>query len=303
MLKKCLGVGNRFELDEVMFQIKDNKGEDYNVIYVDSKKPYKEEPLNTLINIKTTGTNGGVQYLHVWIEEKTYEKDLNKISNLYNRIKYVYKTEIIEIISFQYMVKTTDDTFGRIYEDLVELPKQNSNNVDTRVNITLRKTNSTNIVTYTLHTWLQSKVSEENARRLVNGVNMKNHIKKFLGTSDYSIDNVVYVNNKPDSHEYYGIFIDSVEHTPLSKKSEIIDNKNFDDLTDEELLNLKDRIDEVLFKREHGLTDEEYSFYLENEDIVKLEDVKTLYLIYKVDKFKIRKLRIKKILTEKKVVY
>ena len=55
---------------------------------------------------------------------------------------------------------------------------------------------------------------------------------------------------------------------------------------------------EIIFKKENNFTDDEYEFYLENEEFVKQEEVKTMFELYKKDKFKFKKMKIKEKIKE-----
>ena len=95
-----------------------------------------------------------------------------------------------------------------------------------------------------------------------------------------------------------GVFIGGSNGITYNPRQHEEDYSDLTKMTDVELMNLKERIDEILFKRENNLTDDEYTYYLENENTIDVKDIKMYYK----DRFIVKKNNIRKILKEKGMV-
>ena len=88
-----------------------------------------------------------------------------------------------------------------------------------------------------------------------------------------------------------GLTIDNISKPKVNLK-----DINLKEYSDNELVNLKRRMVEEFFKREHKLSEDEYKFYLANiEEIpANSEDIKKAFEESKGDKFKFKKQKIRK---------
>ena len=213
--------------------------------------------------------------------------------------------------------RTNDNKYYYLSNDMIKTvvtnePIKNDTNIinnenhnipkDTRVVLTVKRENKT----YLIHYWLDGKKQYDEVTTILNSNELK---YKFIGLYGedftYFINSLSFEGKKPLNENFKILYTDSTITSPkgistTTPNHKVVESKDIDlnKMTDLELSNLKDRIDEILFKREHNFSDDEYEFYLENEDIIEVEKVKSFMSEYKNDKFKIRKNRIRVKLTE-----
>ena len=288
-IEKIFGKNIKFEINEVVFQNKNNNTEYYNTIIQDTYKNVTNINNSTRVYLSIISKKGDTILAYMWLPNQLTLEDVKEkhINTIKNKVGVYYDTENFNIINTTQSHKLLMYYYNVLYTENIKNPC-----LDTKIYLELRRKEINGITSvFNLHVWLQSKISEEVAKSTMSSYNMEKQFNSYFGSIDYNVIRIEYLDNRKETEEYFDIFIDSTVKKEIT--SNLPNQKQLEDLTDLELINMKDRIDEILFKRENKLSDDEYSFFIENEDIVSLENVKELYNIYKNDKFKLKKIRIK----------
>lgn len=274
--------------------------------------------LDTKISYKVIDNKNVSHYFQLWTCGKMSQENINNLENytalrdrVMNKVDGGIKCDVEEVI---FQKKPIITEYGEIYKGraLGSLKVEKELNTKVSMRITLNNYGNDTLVSMT-HMWLPGKFSKSEVIVQLNSMYFKNKLKNYLGTEDSEIVEVLYTIDKPIKTDFYDIIIDSkmtIKQTMsllpkiIDKTSEVfswdIDKKPkaekfiLSDMDNVELLNLKDRIEEILFKREHNFSDDEYEFYLENETLFKPTEIKEIYAEYLNDKFKIRKMKIRK---------
>lgn len=112
-----------------------------------------------------------------------------------------------------------------------------------------------------------------------------NFAVEFKEKDDSVKDNVVIIQSEKDF---------SLPTLRIVPKHEKVNFKKIrlKEHSDDEILELKNRIEIEMFKRQYELTDEEFNFYMDNQDI-NFNDIKTTYTLYQGDPYKLRKEKIR----------
>ena len=164
-------------------------------------------------------------------------------------------------------------------------------------------------VIYQMYVWLNGNIN--NAGKYID--NHVDEIKESLKDTMYvhSIEHnyTTYTNTKPENEHYGDIILDKEikisTEKKLKTKKEIkpvkdiakIDLPNIDE---KDLITLKQRIVNELFKREHKLSDDVFNFYLVNKDEITPEEAKKICEEHgSVDMFLLKKREIRKKVKEK----
>lgn len=203
-----------------------------------------------------------------------------------------------------YQYKTPGNRYFYLSNDMIKKVvdnKSSNGNLDTKIELTIKCDNKS----YQTHLWLKGKINLNEVDSILNSNEIKYMIiGKYDQNYTTKILNIVHTITKPINEYYKTIYTDStIVDLINSTKTSINDNKiDLDRMTIDQLINLQDRIDEILFKRKHNLSDDEYEFYLENENMIEAKDVKSFMLEYKNDKFKMKKNKIRLTLKEKQVI-
>ena len=251
-----------------------------------------KQDLDTKISISVKKDTGVSHKAHIWFCGTMSQEEINKIDNsvyykeMINKFFGHNTYEISEVVFST--DKKSDEDYNTIIVDDSIVPDEN---VDTKALIKVKRVDfDTNYIIKKIHIWFPGKKTKKEIEDTIFSYDIKNRIHNFFGSTDYELEDIEYgqIVNKED---YYNTFID--EHITLKRQDIKKGSVDLEDMDITQLLNLKDRIEEIIFKKENNFTDEEYGFYLENEEMIKPEDVKAMFEIYKKDKFKFKKMKIK----------
>ena len=265
----------------------------------------------------TTPIEGKTKFFIKTEKEFELEFGLNWISNLDKKWLPSYddlfglELKIDELdINNQYRIPNYRYVF--LSDDMIKIVKTDkienmSGSFKTKVE--LKTVNSFGGNQAYFYIWFLGRLGNDEITKKLNSDYIKKDFKTLSGSVDvtWKIIQTKWTVEIPTYDLFDKLYIDSsISHSDTDKqnlKLPIIPNKKTTDvdiklLTDDELLNLRDRIDELLFKRQYKLSDDEYTYYLENETLIKPEEVK----IYFSDKFKLKKMNIRRILKEKGMV-
>lgn len=136
---------------------------------------------------------------------------------------------------------------------------------------------------YKMSVWTQKTVSDTSSFLKEN----EDNIKKSIGEDGEKIRSIsfrsaIYTNTLNVNVEKFDEFIIESEFKPglnttnttNTVKKENNKSTNIKDIDTDKLIRLKGKIEVELFKRENDLSDDFYKFYLENKDLMSLEDIK-----------------------------
>lgn len=196
----------------------------------------------------------------------------------------------------QHYTPTKNTVF--LSNDMIKHVNENELVYDTKVDLMVK----CNEKSHYSHLWLYNRVDRDEVERLLNSSELKYSMMSKYGIGyEFKICKVVYELNRPKNEHYKMFYTDSsITLTEQPKKNKNgISLSELSNLSDTELENIKDIIDELLFKRKYEFTDDEYEFYLENDNMIKPENVKSFLIKNKEDKFKMKKNKIRMILNEK----
>lgn len=157
--------------------------------------------------------------------------------------------------------------------------------------------------------WFAGSIYENEIRHRLKDLKINTEEKYFI--TSIEVKNILFTSKSKDVKYEELILVKEVDVAPKTKvvtkdveKIVVPDVLNVDlcHYDDEELDGLLDRISEEFFKREHELSDDEYSFYLENKKIIRLEDVKKTFQEIKGDAYKFKKMKIRETLENKNLI-
>jgi len=283
--------------------------------------------LDTFITFNIINKSAKKYKLYMWSCGKMAQEainDLPKYQALKDRVVLAWDAISYDIDEVVYRTKTNSEDYGVIYNFN---PATNTALTpiiqNTRVRLELRlydySNNHDTKITY-VHMWLPGIVKIKQVNGYIDGEYFRSKLLETYGTTTCLVcEKTLGVMKKGE--DFYGLYFDSIKLikngetlpalpvvldssnivyeaeiiNPFPEKI-IIEKMDIEKMNVVELLNLKDRIDEKLFKYQYDFTDDEYGFYLENEDFIKPENIKEFYKIYLKDNFKIKKMRIRKIL-------
>ncbi|MFW6225953.1 MAG: hypothetical protein ACOC3V_03260 [bacterium] len=160
------------------------------------------------------------------------------------------------------------------------------------------------------HMWVEGKIKEEDfLNKIEKHLSLVDEFKNEI-LHEIKIFNLYLTNTKKDYEKYNELVINStigavnlnINNTKNSKKfkNESSSPKNIElyKMKDDDVIKLYERLGEEIIRRRYSLTEEEFSFYKDNEKDFDISDTKELYKKYDGDIIKLRKQRIRKKLEE-----
>lgn len=249
--------------------------------------------LNTKISFIVRKNKEVIHNAHIWVCGKMSQDDINKIDdnehymNIINKFFDSVDYDITEVIFST--GKKDDEKFDTIIVDSSII--LDDKKLSTRANLKVKRVdfNGDHIIKY-IHIWFPKKIDKKAIEDHIFGYHLRNRINNYFGSTDYELINFTH-EEKPENVETYEIFID--KHETIKREDVKKETIELEEMSIQDLMNLKDRIEEIIFKKENNLTDDEYEFFLENEEHVKIEDVKEMFKLFQKDKFKFKKIKIR----------
>lgn len=256
-----------------------------------------KKELDTMISLSVKKDTGVSHKVHIWFCGKMSQEEINNIDDsIYYKdmINKFFGKNTYEISDVVYSTnKKPEEDYNTIIIDESIVPDEN---VDTKAIISVKRVDfNCNVIIKKIHIWFPDRKTKSEIETTIFSYDIRNRINNYFGSTDYKLDDIIYERNI-SNEEYYGTYID--EHSTIKRENIKKEPTNLEELDLTQLLNLKDRIEEIIFKKENNFTDDEYEFYLENEEFVKREEVKTMFELYKKDKFKFKKMKIKEKIKE-----
>lgn len=251
-----------------------------------------KQELDTKISISVKKDTGVTHKAHIWFCGKMTQEEINKIDNsVYYKvmINTFFGENTYEITEVLYTSsKKSDEDYNTIIVDESDVKDEK---VDTKAIIKVKRVDfNCNHIIKTIHIWFPGRKTKADIDAEIFGYDIRNRIQNYFGSADYELVDVKYEKNILNE-EFFGTYID--QHLTIKRENIKKESINLEEMNLTELLNLKDRVEEIIFKKENNFTDEEYEFFLENEEFIKKEDVKKMFDIYKKDKFVFKKMKIK----------
>lgn len=251
-----------------------------------------KQELDTKISISVKKDTGVTHKAHIWFCGKMTQEEINKIDNsVYYKvmINTFFGENTYEITEVLYTPsKKSDEDYNTIIVDESDVKDEK---VDTKVIIKVKRVDfNGNHIIKNIHIWFPSRKPKTDIDTIIFGYDIRNRIRNYFGSTDYELVDVKYEKNILNE-EFFGTYID--QHLTIKRENIKKESINLEEMNLTELLNLKDRVEEIIFKKENNFTDEEYEIFLENEEFIKKEDVKKMFDIYKKDKFVFKKMKIK----------
>ena len=161
---------------------------------------------------------------------------------------------------------------------------------------------------YQMYVWVKGNLA--NAGKYID--DHADEIKESLKETMYihSIEHyyTTYSNNKPEPEEFGDIILDKeikIGSKKSKKKKEVkpvtdINKVDLPNIDNKDLGRLKQRIVNELFKREHDLSGDVFSFFVANQDQISVEEAKRLCEEHgSVDMFLLKKREVRKKVEEK----
>ena len=160
------------------------------------------------------------------------------------------------------------------------------------------------------HFYLEGNVTREKVNDYINNSLRLSDEYKDYPVNDIKVHNLYITNTKNEADDFGNIILDSVSNAvgEVEKKETKKDVRkiNLKDYTDADIEYVRKKMSEELVMRRYNLLQEEFNFYVANQQEIDIEDAKDAYKRYDGDIFKLRKEKIREnianMLENKKVV-